>query len=385
MKKIRVLVISGDMDVGGIQNQLMHLLRNVDKQYFQIDFTSTKPDAFYRKEIETLGGRFLQIPEMRLYNPLPYCKVIYRIMKSGEYDIVHSHELFHSGIVLTISKVAGIPSRIVHAHNWEDRDDPTSSRSLVRTLYNNIMRLAICKFSTSQVACSTWAAKFLYGEKVAVSNTCHLIYNSVDTSKFIDRYDQVESGEFCNEGWINVLHVGRVTPVKNQIFLIQIAEELKRRNRKIRILCAGDGDKNYIEELLDLIKQKELKNYIQFIGVRRDIDVLMRKASAFILPSKFEGMPLVLIEAQATGLPCLSADTFSPEVDFDLGLIRWMKQEQGAKAWTDELELAVFKQRALKSDVEQAIKKKCFDSKMFAQKIMELYCQEYQDRCERRK
>lgn len=383
--QIKILIISGDMDVGGIQNQLMHLLRNSDKERFQIDFTSTMQGAFYREEIETLGGKFLLIPQMRMRNPLPYCKAIYRIMKDSQYDIVHTHELFHSGIVLTIARLAGVSIRIVHAHNWEDRDDPQKPRGIVRTIYNSVMRMAICRFSTAQVACSTWAAKFLYGKKVAASSTCHLIYNSVDTEKFLDYYDQIETGEFCDNGWSNVLHVGRFTPVKNQIFLIRIAEELKKRNQNIRILCAGTGEESYVRQLSDIINQRGLEDYIKFIGVRKDINVLMRKANAFILPSKFEGMPLVLIEAQSTGLPCLVADTFSPEVDFELGLIQWMKLEQGISAWTDVLEIAVQKKRAPKVAVEQMIQKKNFDSKMFAKRIMELYSQEYQKRCESRK
>ena len=120
MEKIKVLIITGTMDVGGIENQLMHLLRNADREKFQIDFTSTIPDAFYREEIETLGGRYLQIPHMSQRNPIPYCKALYRIMKDGEYDVVHSHELFHSGIVLLVAKLAGVPGRFAHAHNWQD-------------------------------------------------------------------------------------------------------------------------------------------------------------------------------------------------------------------------------------------------------------------------
>ena len=357
------------MYVGGIQNQLMHLLRNADKKRFQIDFTSTMPDAFYRGEIENLGGRFLLIPAMQIRNPLPYCKALYQIMKAGNYDIIHSHELFHSGIVLVVAKLAGVPSRIVHAHNWEDRDDPKKPREIMRTFYNSLMQFLICHFSTAQVACSMWAANFLYGKEMAASDNCHLIYNSVDTDKFLNHYSDVETGEFCKDGWKNVLHVGRVTPVKNQVFLIRLAEELKKRNRKIRILCAGNGDECYIQQLTNLIKQKVLGDYIRFIGVRRDIDSLMRKANAFILPSKFEGMPLVLIEAQAAGLPCLCADTFSPEVDFELGLIQWMTLEQGVIAWTDALESTVLKQRAEKKVLSRQFKRKILTQRCLHRKL----------------
>lgn len=372
MKKIKVLIITGAMDVGGIENQLMHLLRNADKESFQIDFTSTMPGAFYRSEIEALGGKFILIPEMSHRNPFPYCKALYRIMKDGQYDIVHSHELFHSGIVLPVAKLAGVPGRFVHAHNWQDGDGTGRKRSLVRTIYNSIMRCSINTFSTTQLACSTLAGRFLYGEGSVKKDSYHLVFNSVDTGKFLDHYDDPESGEFC-DGWVNVLQVGRVTMVKNQLFLTEVAAELKKRGKRIRILCAGSGDQDYTDRVTAAISEKGLSDYIKMLGVRKDIDVLMRKASAFVLPSQYEGMPLVLIEAQASGLPCVVADTFSHEVDFEAGKLQWLTLDGNAVRWADAIETAVAQGRAAKDQIVRAVNEKRFDSKMFAHTLCELY------------
>lgn len=372
MKKIKVLIIAGDMHVGGIENQLMHLLRNADKERFQIDFTSTMPEAFYRSEIEALGGRFLLIPEMSHRNPLPYCKALYRIMKDGQYDIVHSHELFHSGIVLLIAKLAGVPGRFVHAHNWQDGDGSGRKRSLIRSIYNTFMRRLIMGCSNQQLACSTLAGQFLYGEKSVAKNSYHLVFNSVDTAIFLDRYNDLESGEFC-DGWINVLQVGRVTTVKNQLFLTEVAAEMKSRGKNIRILCAGSGDSDYTAMVMKSISENGLSDYIKMLGVRSDIDVLMRKASAFVLPSHYEGMPLVLIEAQASGLPCVAADTFSHEVDFEIGNLQWLPLDGNAVRWADAIDAAVAQGRADKEQVVRVVNDKRFDSKMFAETLCELY------------
>ena len=372
MSKQNILIITGAMDVGGIENQLMHLLRNADKEKFQIDFTSTMPDAFYRSEIEALGGKFILIPEMSHKNPLPYCKALYRIMKDGKYDIVHSHELFHSGIVLLIAKLAGVPGRFVHAHNWQDGNGDGKKRGLVRTVYNTVMRWLILGCSNQQLACSTLAGKFLYGEKCTRKDSYHLIFNSVDTAKFLDQYEKQESGEFC-DNWINVLQVGRVTTVKNQLFLTEVAAEMKKRGKKIRILCAGSGDPDYMEAVNQAISQNGLHDYIQMLGVRSDIDVLMRKASAFVLPSHYEGMPLVLIEAQASGLPCVVADTFSHEVDFEIGKLQWLPLDGDAARWADAIEAAIAQGRAPKDHVVRVVKDKRFDSKMFAETLCDLY------------
>ena len=152
MTKIKVVMVAGSMHVGGIENQLMHLLRNADKEKFQIDFTSDMPDAFYREEIEKLGGRFIEIPRMNWKKPIPYCRAMYRIMKDGQYDVVHSHELFHSGITLFLAKLAGVPCRIAHAHNWCDDDGTGKRRSGIRHAYNAIMRTSINCCTTKRLA-----------------------------------------------------------------------------------------------------------------------------------------------------------------------------------------------------------------------------------------
>ena len=112
-----------------------------------------------------------------------------------------------------------------------------------------------------------------------------------------------------------------------------------------------------------------------------DIPQLLRKCSVFVLPSIYEGMPLVMIEAQAAGLPCVSADTYSPEVDFGIGSVKWLSLDRGAAAWADELEKAVNRPRADKAEVEHAIQEKGFDSRQFAQKICALYEEDCSRRC----
>lgn len=375
---IKVLMVAGSMDVGGIENQLMHLLRNADRDNFQIDFTSTMEKAFYRSEIESFGSKFILIPDMDWTCPQKYCQVLLRVMKEGQYDIVHSHELFHSGITLWLAKRAGVPCRFAHAHNWCDGDGSGKSTSAVRKLYNVKMRALIRKYSTVQIACSTLAGKFLYGEDFLNKVSYHLVYNSVDTSKFLNCYDQQETGEFCEPNWTNVLHIGRITMVKNQLFLVKMAEQFKARGKHIRILCAGNGDQGYVNTVKKKIKDRGLDEYIRLLGTRKDIDVLMRKARAFVLPSQYEGMPLVLIEAQASGLPCVVADTFSHEVDFGIGIVNWIPLDGDADAWCDALEAAVQKDRAHKKDVANAIVRGRFDSKMFAETLCNLYQENFQ-------
>lgn len=371
--RIRVLILTGAMNVGGIENQLMHLLRQADKEQFQIDFTTTADHPFYEDEILSLGGNCIHIPGTDGKHFLKYCKAIYRVMKNGEYDIVHSHELFHSGMVLLTARLAGVKHRFVHAHNWCDGNGLGEKTPFKRKLYNGVMRKLIQWNATDFVACSTLAGKFLYGEKVTKQDNYHLVFNSVDTSKFLDNYDKVEDGEYTGDGWVNVIQVGRFTVVKNQLFTAEIAAELKRRGRKIRILCAGNDGNDYEQKVRAVIKEKGLQDCMQLIGIRKDIDALMRKAKVFILPSKYEGMPLVLIEAQASGLQCVVADTFSREVDFGIGTVTWLPETASAVKWADAIEQAVVRPKPEKQTVVDAVMKNGFDSKVFAQKLCDLY------------
>ena len=373
MKRIKVLIVAGAMNVGGIENQLMHLLRQADRNQFQIDFTTTENHPFYQEEMLSLGAKCIQIPKTEGRHFLRYCMALFKVIRQGDYDIVHSHELFHSGMVLLTARLAGVKHRFVHAHNWSDDEGTGVKKSWKRRTYNHVMQRLIQWNATDFVACSTLAGKFLYGEKVVKQPNYHLVFNSVDTSKFIEKYDQTESGEFCGDGWINVLQVGRFTPIKNQLFTAEIANELKARGKKIRILCAGNVGGEYDDAVTAKIREYGIEEQMLLIGVRKDIDVLMRKSSAFLLPSLYEGMPLVLIEAQASGLPCVTADTYSREVDFGLGTVNWLQLEDSVSVWADAVEKAAAQSRAEKAAVVQAIEQGGFDSRVFAKKICKLY------------
>lgn len=372
MHKIKILIIAGAMDVGGIENQLMHLLRNADRERFQIDFTTTMDNPFCRDEIEALGGKCIHIPATEGRHFLRQCRAVYRVMKEGQYDIVHSHELFHSGMVLLTAKLAGVRHRFVHAHNWSDGDG-SGRQSAVRKVYNAVMQRWILRYGTDFCACSTLAGRFLYGEKKTHEDNYHLIFNSVDTAKFLDNYDKKESGEFCDDGWINVIQVGRFSAIKNQLFTAQIAQELKARGRNIRILCIGNNGNEYETLVRKAIAENGLEEHMLLLGVRKDVDVLARKASAFLLPSLYEGMPLVMIEAQSAGLPCVTADTYSREVDFDIGYVQWLQLTRSASEWADAVEQAVAMPRADKAAVTNAVERNGFDSRVFARRLCGLY------------
>ena len=371
-EKIKVLQVAGRMDVGGIENQLMHLIRNADKNKFQIDFTTTDEHPFFEDEIISLGGSCIHIPGTNGRQLLRYCKTLYRVLKDGKYDVIHSHELFHSGLVVLTAKLAGVKHRFVHAHSSNQQ----LGKSFARRSYTALMRRLILWFGTEFFACSSMAGEFLYGKKMLKKPNYHLVVNSVETARFLP--DEGEKAKPDLDGWRTVLQVGRFHDEKNFLFTTKIAAECKKRGDRIRFQFVGnDGSDNpYEVAVRHSVEENGLQETVQLLGVRKDVNELMKKADAFILPSKYEGMPLTLIEAQAAGLSCVAADTFSHEVDFGLDQIRWLCLSDPIAIWADAIENAVCSVHPVNiSRVRSAVIDNGFDVTAFTKRI----CMYYED------
>lgn len=370
MKKINVLIVAGDMGLGGLENQLVYLVRNADRNKYQFDFTTTVSDPYYKNEVESLGGRFIYIDYSKGGRQiLRYCRSLANIINQGNYDVVHSHELFHSGIVLLIAKLCGVKKRFSHAHSCNQKN----GFNLFKLCYHLLMRYLIKRCATKYLACSSMAATFLYGKRIINNPKYQLIMNGIDTKKYLAELPSGENNEFAEGEWKNIIQVGRFSDEKNYSFTCEIVKLYKDTGKLIRFLCVGNDGNDYEQQIRCLINQYGIDNYMLLLGERDDVNVLLKKADAFILPSKFEGMPLSLIEAQTSGLNCVVSNRFSHEVDFGIGAIKWLDLEDGPERWAAALEEAIMKGKCNKDQIIEAIEKYGFDSSHFAKKLYTLY------------
>jgi len=323
----------GRLDRGGGETWLMHVLRNIDRERFKIDFLvhSAEPAA-YDGEARDLGAEV--IPCLHPRRPLLYRKNFLRIMRENSYDAVHSHVHHFSGYALRLAAGAGVPLRIAHSHS--DTRELEREAGLARSLYLALMKSWINKYAGLGLAASSQAASALFGPEWKDHPGRRVLYCGIDLSAFEKVVDRAEARkEFGMPADAFVIgHVGSLIKLKNHSFILDVLGEALKRDDSVRLLLVGDGP-----ERPSIMKKSEklgVADKVTLAGSRADAPRLMKGAmDVAVLPSLREGLPLVGLEAQAAGLPLVLSDLITGEVDVVAPLIFRMALSEGAGAWAD--------------------------------------------------
>jgi glycosyltransferase involved in cell wall biosynthesis len=328
-KPMKILHVVGAMNRAGTETMLMNIYRNIDREKIQFDFISySQEEAHYDQEINDLGGRVI-----RLSNTISIKQIYDVIKKYGPYDAVHSHTLFHCGIANMAALFAGVKTRIAHAHTTSDKTDNYTRKSYVR-----IMRLFINAVSTNLLACSHAAGSYLFGQRNVTRKNYSFFPNVIDYSLFLKEPVTEVKNFKDKEGMENSMiigHIGRFIDAKNHPFLLQILKSVIKREPTMKLLLVGDGDlRNQMEEAA---KNESIYDNIRFVGIRNDIPVMMHSMDIFVFPSLYEGLGLVLLEAQASGVPCVVSEAIQPEADLKIGLITKLSLADGPEVWADKI------------------------------------------------
>lgn len=323
----RILHVVGAMNRAGTETMLMNIYRSIDRNKIQFDFISySQEDAHYDQEIKELGGRVF-----KLYKTTSISELVNIIKTFGPYEAVHSHTLFHCGIANIAATIAGVKTRIAHAHTTLDRSD-----SLIRKLYIATMRRIICSFSTHLLACSNQAGSYLFGKQRLEKNNYKYFPNLIDYRPFL-RIDSVKVNKLRSDlslgNRVVIGHIGRFIEAKNHSFLLLILKSLLEKNNEVILLLVGDGDLRRDIELR--AKQLGILEHIRFTGVQSDIPTILHCMDVFVFPSIYEGLGLVLLEAQASGLPCIVSEAIQPEADLNLGLMRRLSLTDEVSEWAE--------------------------------------------------
>lgn len=345
---LKILHIVGGMNRGGVETWLMNVLRKIDRKQYKMDFLvhTTQPCA-YDDEVRSLGSKI--IPCLYPHKPWLYARNFKQaLLENGPYDIVHSHVHHFSGFILRLASKLGIPKRIAHSHN--DTVMAESKKGFIRQIYLYLMKIGINQYSTLGLACSQKAAAALYGSKWQGDARWQVLYYGIDLEPFHCNYekDTVRSELGIPTNALVVGHVGRFVEQKNHTFLIDIFAALTKKEPNSFLLLVGDGPmRSSIEKKVDNLC---IRDKVIFAGIRGDIPRLMKGAmDMFVFPSIYEGLPVVLIEAQAAGLPCIISNVVTEEVDAINYAINRLNINDLPNIWADTITSILKRPLKLKS------------------------------------
>ncbi len=335
-KPIRILHVLGMMERAGAETWLMHILRGLDRSRYQMDFVVHVPGAHaYDDEVRALGSNLFVLPY--IHRPLTYAREFTRVLREhGPYDIVHSHVHQYSGFVLRLAKRAGVPVRIAHSHL--DASDTEARAGLPRRAYLRLMRRWLDQNMTAGLSVSGQAADDLFGPRWGHDPRHRLLYCGIDMEPFRQPVCRAAvRAEFgIPDDAFVIGHVGRFTEQKNHAFLLEIAAAVLAREPDVRFLLVGEGELRAVMEAK--AAALGIAGRVIFAGVRSDVPQLMLGAmDAFLLPSLYEGLPLVLMEAQAAGLPCVYSDTTAAEAAIVPALVHRLPLSLPASCWAERL------------------------------------------------
>ena len=331
---MRILQVVGAMNRAGSETWLMHVLRNIDRERFQMDFlVHTDVAGDYDDEIRALGSKI--IPCLSPSNPLLYARNFRRIMQEhGPYDIVHSHVHNFTGYVLWLASRCGIATRLSHSHS--DSLFAEIGATAPRRFYLKTTEKLIEKHATKGFAASEKAAVALYGVDWKNDPRWSVLYCSIDLAPFqipVDSSSIREQLGIPADAFV-VGHVGRFVEVKNHEFLIKIFQEIYAQNPNAHLLLIGDGPlRSSIESRVD---KAGLSENVHFAGVRKNIAEIMRGAmDVFVMPSFYEGLPLVGMEVQAAGVPLVISDVVTDELIVVPELVERVSLQESPAKWSE--------------------------------------------------
>jgi glycosyltransferase EpsF len=355
---MKILHIIGGMDRGGAESYIMNRLRNIDSKKFHCDILTFLPPRdgkkyVYADELKELGAKIITIDDNRFRKPWKFIKDVEEVLIDGKYDAVHSHIDFMSALSLKAARKAGIAKRFSHSHNTNNEKLASKKMRLVAA----VLRRKLNHEATTRLACGKDAGKFLYGKNAPFT----VIHNGIDIQKYrfnANTRKMMRAKMGIDEDALVLLNVGRFEAQKNQEHLVDIFAEYYRKNHKARLVIIGEGSLE--QNLRDKIASERLEGIVELLPAQDAMERFYAMADVFVLPSLFEGVPTVGVEAQASGMKCL----FSKEVPREAKLLKTTEFLPLDDSWRDSIRAldlkgrgdAIKEPKVLEYDIKNTVK-----------------------------
>lgn len=348
---VRILHILGNTQLGGAESRIMDLYRHMDRSVVQFDFVvHSKEEGYFNEEIRKLGGRIFRVPRFRVLNYFSYCRAWKKLLQEhrdadgrSEFHMIQGHMTSTAAIYLPIARKCGIETTIAHARSAGV--DKGLKGILTRFLRRNLSKKADYLFT-----CSELAGISVFGKKAVEQGRTRFLPNAIDCQKFAP--DPLVREKIRRELGIEkcyvIGHVGRFHYAKNHEYLLHVfAELVKRKTRDYVLLLLGEG--SGMEDIRILSRELGIGDKVYFLGNKSNVNDYYQAMDYFVYPSRFEGMPGTIVEAQTAGLRCLMSDTICKEViATELVTTRSIREDPGL--WADEIEQHLQYQRSSRVD-----------------------------------
>ncbi|MEC2073412.1 glycosyltransferase family 1 protein [Alkalihalophilus marmarensis] len=326
-KPTRVLHVFGRLDTGGAESRTMDIYRTIDRERVQFDFAiHTEDDCFYTKEIELMGGRIYSFPRFSGKNYFNYKNAWTSFFSEHpEYNIIHGHQTSTGFIYLKEAKKFGVTKRIAHARN-------SNKDSLIKKYTTMLAK----KYATDLLAVSRLAAVSEFGEKLTGGGYVKVLPNAIDVNKYAFNFTTrlEKRAEFNLTDDFAIVHVGRFHPQKNHTLLLEIFKEIQTKVKGAKLFLIGDGPLK--EDILNRIEDLGIQDSVKLLGIRSDVPEILQAMDVLLFPSLFEGLPGVVLEAQAAGLPCVISSTITEEVRISDN-VSFVSLTDGNQTWANKV------------------------------------------------
>ena len=358
-RPIRILQLVSSANISsGVRSVVVNWHKNIDTSQVQFDYLYVQMDQIApQNDILNLGAKFFVLPNPYKH-PIKFLRESFKFFKTHRYNTIHSHFTNLNFFFFPLAKIFGTKNIIQHAHltKWSEKK--------LNGLRNYLMLHAVWPFITHKMACSHMAGQVYFGKNFTVVN------NGIEIEKFVYNPSArtKKRKELGVEKNFVVGHIGRFSTQKNHTFLLNILGILVKVKPETKLVLVGCGPLQ--DQIEQLVQAKNLQNNVIFLGNRADVSELYQAFDSFVLPSLYEGLGIVAIEAQAAGLPCVLSDTL-PEEAF---ICNYKKLALGsAKEWAEEI--INFTKYFKRADTSEQIEKAGFSAREIAKKIQKFYLQ----------
>ena len=318
MKKLCIL--NNDLARGGTDTFVVNLVKNINREEFDITVILSVDEGtktLRENELIEAGIRVKKtatITGRGLKGRYQHLKKLYTILKKEKCDIFQTNIDLFNGVNLLVAWMAGVPVRVCHSHNSEQGRELREGRTWKIRVYQRVMRWLCWKFSTKRCGCSELAMDFLFTNHWRNDLNSRVVHNGIDLNEYTIDFDKNEKKKSLGvKNKFNIVTVGRMAFQKNPMFIVEIINELYKIRDDCDFIWVGSGDME--KEVKKKIDEYKIQEKMHLLGLRTDVSEILRISDLFLLPSWFEGLAIVLIEAQAAKLPCVISDTISEESD----------------------------------------------------------------------